>query len=154
VHERRPHRLSHDAYAIEGSAWHVTICAHKDLGSPFADPTVGLRIVNSLESGIRYRGSIPHLICVMPDHVHLLIEVRSLNLVDLIARIKSESTQVWWRCGGKGKLWQKNFHDHGIRESEDFEAIATYILQNPVRKELVERWEDYPLICGAFIEVG
>ncbi len=44
------------------------------------------------------------------------------------------------------KLWQKSFYDHVIRKEEDLNSIAGYIFNNPVRKELVENYEDYPFL--------
>ena len=154
MHVRCPHRLPLDAYSMEGSAWHVTVCVLREIGSPFNDVALGSRMLVALESGMRKRGAVPHLICLMPDHVHMVIEVRTIGLVDLMARLKSESTQTWWQLGRTGKLWQKNFYDRGIRKSDDFDAIATYILHNPVRAGLVEEWRMYPLIAGEMIASG
>jgi hypothetical protein len=42
---------------------------------------------------------------------------------------------------------QRSFYDHLIRKEEDLRQIAEYILNNPVRKGLVQRCEDYPY-CG------
>ena len=44
--------------------------------------------------------------------------------------------------------WQRQGFDHVLREKERakgaFEAVAYYILANPLRKNLVTQWEDYP----------
>ena len=40
--------------------------------------------------------------------------------------------------------WQKDYFDHILRDSEDVEQHIRYILNNPVRKERVESWKDYP----------
>lgn len=88
----------------------------------------------------------------MPDHLHLLVEVRSVGLVDVMKRTKSYSTQLWWKHGGRGPLWQASFYDHGVRDIPDFEAIAAYIFSNPVKAGLVEEWESYPLFGGTMVE--
>jgi putative transposase len=46
--------------------------------------------------------------------------------------------------GRQGKLWQPRYFDHIVRAEEDLRAIAEYILNNPVRKGLVERAENWP----------
>jgi REP element-mobilizing transposase RayT len=84
--------------------------------------------------------------------MHLLIEIRSIGLVDLMRRTKSYSTRLWWKHGKHGQLWQESFYDHGVRDIPDFEAIATYIFNNPVEAGLVEEWEAYPLFGGAIVE--
>jgi REP-associated tyrosine transposase len=129
----------------------VTINVAKANGMPFCDVELGKKQMRSFLQGCAICNAVPHLICLMPDHLHLLVEVRSVGLVDLVRRTKSSSTKLWWGQGGRGALWQESFYDHGIRDIQDFEAIAGYILQNPVEAGLVAEWETYPLIGGHLI---
>jgi REP element-mobilizing transposase RayT len=96
----------------------------------------------------------------MPDHLHFLVQLAAnqtkwINagargivpegILEHVAQFKSYTTnQVWWKHGGKGELWQRSSHDRAIRYNDSPEAVAFYVLNNPVRKELVGRWEDYP----------
>jgi len=32
-----------------------------------------------------------------------------------------------------GKLWQRNYYEHIIRNEDDLEAIREYIINNPIR---------------------
>ena len=41
------------------------------------------------------------------------------------------------------EVWQEGFSDHRIRDASDYGMHLTYIRQNPVRKNLSERAEDY-----------
>jgi REP element-mobilizing transposase RayT len=45
-----------------------------------------------------------------------------------------------------GRVWQAESFDHVLRSSESLDAKVDYVLQNPVRKGLVRRWEEYPWI--------
>lgn len=121
-------------------------------GSPFRDQTLGAKQMASFMRGCVICQAVPHLICVMPDHLHLLVEIGPVGLVDLVRRAKSSSTALWWTQHGSGALWQESFYDHGIRDILDFEAIARYILFNPVEAGLVSEWEHYPLLSGRLIE--
>lgn len=47
--------------------------------------------------------------------------------------------------GSQGQLWQKGFHDRAIRKEEDLQAIARYVVANPLRAGLVDKIGDYPL---------
>jgi putative transposase len=147
----RRQRLPLDAYTIDGSAWHVTTTVARQNGTPFVNTELGLETLRVFVDQVLAQDAVPHLVCVMPDHLHLLVEVRSVGLVDLIGRLKSTSTRTWWTSGGKGSLWQTSSYDHGIREPGDFEATITYILNNPVEAGLAEKWEAYPLIGGTLI---
>jgi hypothetical protein len=42
------------------------------------------------------------------------------------------------------EIWQKGFSDHRIRDAGDYLGHIDYIRQNPVRKHLCERVEEYP----------
>ena len=47
------------------------------------------------------------------------------------------------RLGRKGKVWQEESFDRVLRSSESLDEKIAYILNNPVRKGLVSRPEDY-----------
>lgn len=150
----RRQRLPLDVYRVEGSIWHVTITVAQRHGRVFDRIDFGDETLASFEAACLAGDAIPHLICVMPNHLHTLVQVQSEGLVDLMGRAKSMTTRVWWARGGVGALWQRSFHDHGIRGPEDYEPTITYILNNPVRAGLVESWEEYPLLGGAVIDQG
>jgi hypothetical protein len=42
-------------------------------------------------------------------------------------------------AGWKGPIWQKRSYDHLVRDEEELQALATYILGNPVRGGLWSR---------------
>jgi hypothetical protein len=44
---------------------------------------------------------------------------------------------------GPKEIWQRGFTGHRIRDVEDYEAHREYIHQNPVKRGLVERAEEY-----------
>jgi hypothetical protein len=43
-----------------------------------------------------------------------------------------------------GKLWEKGFHDHILREDDDHNPAAWNVFNNPVRKGLVKDPRDWP----------
>ena len=42
--------------------------------------------------------------------------------------------------------WQDDFFEHRLRHDESRRQKANYILENPVRKQLVSRPEDWPYV--------
>ncbi|MCL4263898.1 MAG: transposase [Anaerolineae bacterium] len=44
----------------------------------------------------------------------------------------------------KGAFWQHESYDHVVRDRREWERIVAYVLNNPVKAGLVERWEDWP----------
>lgn len=83
---------------------------------------------------------------VMPDHLHWLVTLQAGDLSELVQRIKSRSAIAINRALlSHGKIWQKGFHDHALRNDEDMQTVARYIVANPLRAGLVEKIGDYPL---------
>lgn len=82
--------------------------------------------------------------CLMPDHFHAVIGIgdSAMTLGRICGDFKSLSTKEFWKFY-KGKLWQRQFHDHIIRNEEDFWECVKYTRLNPVRKGLVDNWEDW-----------
>ena len=89
-----------------------------------------------------------YIYCIMPDHVHLIVNPGPSGLSEAIRRFKGRMA-VWWRKNGDGQsLWQGGYFDHQIRHAEGFQEKCEYVLQNPVRAGLIARPEDYPW-CGS-----
>jgi len=91
-----------------------------------------------------------HAVVVMPDHVHLLLtplrdaDGSVYSLVEILQGIKSASAHSLNRLLGRpGPMWQDESFDHVLRGNESFAEKLEYIRQNPVRRELVSRAEDY-----------
>ena len=83
----------------------------------------------------------------MPDHAHFIIEGKSSksNLLKCMSDFK-QRTGFWLSKNMSGFRWQKDFYDHIHRKDEDLRKHINYIFDNPVRKGLVEKWEDYKYI--------
>lgn len=83
---------------------------------------------------------------LMPDHVHWLHQLGETDsLGEVIGRLKSASSRHTNRALNRtGPLWSKAFHDHALREEEDLQAVARYIVANPLRAGLIKRIGDYP----------
>lgn len=89
--------------------------------------------------------------CFMPDHVHLLLRSEEgRDPIRFVQAYKGKSTRTYWEVGGRGKLWQRGFYDHILRQEEDVRQVARYILENPIRKRMVESLVEYPF-SGSFV---
>ena len=86
-----------------------------------------------------------HAWVVMPDHVHLLMELMGRDELSVaVARLKSGSSRrVNATIGRAGALWASGYHDHALRQEEAMETVVDYILANPVRAGLVDKPDDY-----------
>src|SRR5713101_737002 len=80
-----------------------------------------------------------------PDHAHLLLHGES-ETADVLRAMRSfkQKTGFWFSRNHSSILWQKDFYDHIVRNDKGIERQILYMLNNPVRKGLVENWKDYP----------
>lgn len=81
----------------------------------------------------------------MPDHLHLVLEGNSekADLWKTVVLFK-QKTGFWLSKNKEGIQWQKDFYDHIHRKDEDLKKHIIYILENSVRRGLINNWEDYP----------
>jgi putative transposase len=94
----------------------------------------------------RYRGSayLLHEFVVMHDHIHILLTPKT-SLEKAVQFIKGGfSYRAKKELGSNMEIWQKGFSDHRIRDTEDYLRHISYIRENPVRKHLCERPEEFP----------
>ncbi|MGC1274177.1 MAG: hypothetical protein WBC44_10760 [Planctomycetaceae bacterium] len=66
------------------------------------------------------------------------------GVLEHVARFKSFTTKKAWESGLKGLLWQKSSYDRVFDLERPFQDVARYVLENPVRRGLAKRWEDWP----------
>src|ERR1043166_3631285 len=76
-----------------------------------------------------------YIYCLMPDSFHGLIGPgeSGRTLGGICGAFKSLATREYWNWYD-GKLWQRQFFDHIIRNRQDFDETIEYIRMNPVRR--------------------
>jgi len=103
-----------------------------------------------------YDGFVLHDFVVMPNHFHAIIEIvltheqrtttgglslqKQLTIPEIIHRFKTLTTRKYidgvyrndWE-GFHGKLWQRSYHEHIIRDDKSYEMIVEYVKNNPLR---------------------
>ena len=90
---------------------------------------------------------------LMPDHAHLLLQLGMHgDLSSLVGRIKARTTKAVQRaatlpCG----IWARGYHDRALRREDDVQAVARYIITNPIRAGLVQRSGNYPFWDAAWL---
>ena len=132
---RKPNRLVQYDYASAGM-YFITICTRKKR-KVFWN-------TDCFQDGLSPAGEVvsqtiaampnhyPHVrvetYCVMPNHVHLMLDIAPGNTIALSTMIG----QLKRRCSRQlgMELWQKSFYDHVVRNTQDFERIWTYTTYN------------------------
>jgi len=107
----------------------------------FNDPRAAEIVANALNyfDGDRY---VLWAYCVMPNHVHAVVEPLGEHGLDSILHSWKSFTAnaVNKLLGRSGALWQEESFDHLIRRAESFEHYINYTLDNPVKAGLRD-WE-------------
>jgi REP element-mobilizing transposase RayT len=103
-----------------------------------SDPAVAQLVQDALLYFLRYR--LPNW-CIMPNHVHVLIEViEGYTVSDIVHIWKSFTAGRANRLLGlTGSFWMPEYYDRYIRDANHYQTVDQYISENPVKAGLVER---------------
>jgi REP element-mobilizing transposase RayT len=87
---------------------------------------------------------------IMPDHVHMVFMPleneagETFTFEEIVGAIKGASAHsINKTLKRSGLVWQDESFDHVIRHAESLEQKIQYVRNNPVRKGLVSKPEDY-----------
>ncbi len=94
--------------------------------------------------------------CIMPNHVHVLIEVMpEVSLATILQGWKSWTAKEINRVVGRqGVLWQREYFDRYIRDDRHLAAVIRYIHANPVKAGLVSTPEQWRYSSARFEQAG
>jgi putative transposase len=85
---------------------------------------------------------LAHAFVIMPDHLHVLITpAPDVSLEKAMQFIKGGFS---FRLKSKLDVWMRSFNESQILTAEKFANCVRYIKENPVRRGLVARPEEYP----------
>lgn len=88
-----------------------------------------------------------HAFCIMSNHVHVLLTAKkgARQLFRIMQTHKSYTAIMGNRILSRsGQFWELESYDHLVRNNLSFQRILRYILNNPVKVRLVQRWQDWP----------
>lgn len=94
--------------------------------------------------------------CIMPNHVHLLIESLLQELphhkgksaispiADTMRLLKGRTARYCnLALNRTGIFWHHEYYDHYVRDEKEMEGIILYIINNPVKAGLAKEWKDW-----------
>ncbi len=128
----------------------ITLCCERRRAI-LARPEFANRVIEILRDTATQNGFAVYAYCLMPDHMHALLEGlhSSSDLLRFVRNFKRKTTAAF-RAHAPQTLWQKKFYDHILRPNDSSDRVAAYIWLNPVRKELCKDACDYPY-AGSFV---
>ena len=149
---RKSMRLKGYNYSCQG-AYFVTICTHNKshLLGKVQDSVMHLNAIGRFveeEWGstavIRQEIESGEYV-IMPNHFHAIVFINNIKGVQpnaptglkprslgaLISGFKAAVTMKMRLSGYEDIVWQRNYYEHIIRNEQDYNAIAEYIIHNP-----------------------
>ena len=128
-----------------GRKWYfVTICS-AGRRRVLTHPGNAEKLVTHLVRVAKNHGMSIYAYCVMPDHLHVLVQGK-LPTSDLLSFIKEfkQRTELQFYAKHGREFWRKKFYDRILRPKDSPEGMATYIWMNPVRQGLCRSAVEYP----------
>jgi putative transposase len=139
----RPRRLDGVLY-VGYQRYFVTTCAafRRPL---FTNPLLATAVTEQLLQNAMLLEFAVLAYCVMPDHLHALVEAQSerADFTALMKRFK-QITGFAYRQQTRQPLWQPGYHERILRDDESTETVVRYILANPIRAGLSTELGEYP----------
>jgi putative transposase len=107
-------------------------------------------ILSSLiHSAIQHSFTI-YAYCFMPDHLYILLLGDAQSSLHKVMKTFKQETSFKFRENSNQPLWQRSYYDHILRKEEALQEVALYILNNPVRKGLLDDYQKYPF-CSCLV---
>jgi REP element-mobilizing transposase RayT len=105
----------------------------------FHEPDLAKAVLDCLAQLRTRMGFKVYSYCLMPDHFHAVFGLADSGktLGQICGAFKSLSTREYWRWH-EGRLWQRQFFDHIIRNETDLAETLQYIELNPARDGLLD----------------
>lgn len=125
----------------ETAVFFITICCAPKGENQLCLPDVAAGIFESVAFRQTRGDWWIQLLLLMPDHLHMLMSFPSdKDMTTVISQWKE------FLAKKHSIHWQPHFFDHRLRRDEGLRDKADYILQNPVRRGLVARAEDWSYV--------
>ena len=142
---RKSIRLSPEAYG-HASAFFITMATFERYPWFHVHQALARATIDELLRLAGQREAILWAWCLMPDHLHLLLQ--DADVVGFVRSLKGRLSVVGRALDPGRRLWQRSFFDHGLRKEESVNDVCTYIWENPVRKGMVKTAGEYPWSGG------
>ncbi len=78
-----------------------------------------------------------HGFVVMPEHLHVLLTPSANQTIERCAQCIKGGFSHSLRAQFGGEVWQAGFHEHRIRDRQDFQNQLSYIAANPEKRGLI-----------------
>ena len=149
---RKKLRLDEYSYNQVGSYFITVVAAQRRLifGQVLPSTTFQTAFVELSDIGLLVKQEIDFLMnyhenimvdgfVIMPNHVHLMLSISNSPAPDISRIIRLWKGSITKKAGHS--IWHRSFHDHVVRNEQDYLRLMQYMENNPAQ------WELDPLNC-------
>jgi REP element-mobilizing transposase RayT len=115
-----------------------------DFQKPFNNPSLALFCYENLMQCHKDKKAFITAFCLMPDHLHLCVDMDEKEAKIFVDRWKSFVTHASWKIGWAGRLWQSGALPKESRGQAAENEVIAYVLHNPEKAGLVHLWKEWP----------
>ena len=146
---RRMARIPRCEFPLE-AVFHVT-ARGVDGTQIVRDRRDGLAFLSLLADAVRSFRLGMYAFCLMPNHVHLVVDARRDRLSSAMHRLLGIHAQRFnRRHDRKGHLFGDRFWTQLVRSDEHLAAACAYVVHNPVRAGLCAQPDDWPWLGSRY----
>lgn len=139
----RPPRLPEVFQGYGSPIYFITFCV-QDRQPALANETVHDAFRGFATRGLAEKGIAVGEYVIMPDHVHLFVQLPpEMKLSEWARMLKRAITEVLTK---ETFAWQRGFFDHMLRHGESYAEKWEYVRLNPVRAGLAKTPEEWPFM--------
>jgi len=140
--KEKKHRLDLGCYEGEIRA-SFTLCI-QGRKQVFITSDIVKNFATILEDSAKKHSCVNWIYLFMPDHFHCVLHGTNsnANIWKSIVLFK-QKTGYWFSKNMPATQWQKDFFDYVHRKETELQKHIFYILNNPVRAGIVNKWQDY-----------
>lgn len=127
----------------------LTICCQQRGSNQLANPSIWPSLLETITRRNELKTWHCSLFLAMPDHVHGIFRFGGQKpMKELITDWKR------WTARQLEIKWQKGFFDHRLRDESNAIAKRDYILNNPVRANLIDDPAAWPYLYDKFQQIN
>ena len=127
-------------YTVMPNHVHVVFHLLENKDSTPALPQTGLSVIRKNIPNFAKRRTVPQTILSAKktkNNTDILIDNLMKSIKGISAR---EANKILER---KGSFWQSESFDHIVRDEDELNRIVKYVIYNPVKAGLAEKWQDW-----------
>jgi len=127
------------------TTYFITACAHMQQNLFQRDQVAELMVATLFK--YRDAGEFElHEYVVMPNHIHVLLSITNQKKLSRVIQLIKGGFSHSLRENGIvfRAVSEQRYYDRQVRDANEFAEFVKYIRNNPVRKGLVGRAEEYP----------